>query len=144
MSIYIIRSKEPSLHDFYIGSTENMRDRGYQHKTNCKNEKRPHYNAKVYKFIRANGGWDNFQMVKIASVWGKATKSLFQIEQDYKDQYNPTLNTLRAYNSEEYTKEYRKEKNKEKIKCECGSTFRRDKKARHLRTNKHKSFIENN
>jgi len=139
-------------------------------------------------------------MVKIASVWGKATKSLFQIEQDYIYQYKPTLNCIRSYRSKEekrvyrkeYNKEYKekykevlnekkkenyeknkdrilekqkenrkinkdiisekrkkyyennKEKYKEKITCDCGSTFIKVSKARHYKTKKHKSFIENN
>ena len=212
MSIYMILPKDlscddvlkkPSLHQFYIGSCEDFIKRMQRHKTNCYNKNSSHYTAKVYKVIRANGGFENWKMVEIGCVWGKATKTLFQIEQDYMDIYKPTLNSQRAYLTEEqkieqrkkcdreyhiknrekhkiYQKEYRdknkevlkeknkeysdknrdiirkrtkeyrdknkevlKEKNKEKINCECGSTFRRDKKARHLRSNKHKSFVEN-
>lgn len=204
MSVYIIRSKDLSLHDIYIGSTKNMRKREITHKTNCYNENSRDYNIKVYKFIRDNGGWDNWEMVKIASVWYKATKSLKQIEQDYIDKYKPKLNSNRAYRSEEYYKEYKKqkvkewfennreyhikyqneyreknkevlkekkkeyyhknidrlteylkewreknkevlkEKNYEKFTCECGGRYIKQNEARHLRSNKHKSFIENN
>ena len=50
----------------------------------------------------------------------------------------------------EYLKEYRqankekiKEQMKEQITCECGSTFNRSCKARHLRTAKHCNYIKN-
>ena len=50
----------------------------------------------------------------------------------------------------EYLKEYRqankekiKEQMKEQIICECGSTFNRSCKARHLRTAKHCNYIKN-
>ena len=189
MSIYIIRSKEPSLHDIYIGSCEDMRSRVRVHKYNCYNENSHRHNLKVYQYIRANGGWENWEMVQIGSVWNKATKPLFQIEQDYIDNYKPSLNCKRAYRSEEYIKEYKKqnikqwreknkdhtlkydkeyyqknrdhrlehakehyEKNKDRIReergekfnCECGAIYVKRNKARHYKTKKHKSFIENN
>ena len=109
MSIYMIRSIDSSIHDFYIGSTEDMITRNVGHKSRCNNENSECYNFKVYQEIRANGGWDNWEMVEIASVWKKATKTLFQIEQDYIDSYRTTLNNRRAYNGEEYDKEYDKE-----------------------------------
>lgn len=108
MSIYIIRSKDLSLHDCYIGGTENMRDRMYQHKTNCNNENRHHYNYKVYQHIRKHGGWDNWEMVEIACVWKNATKPLFEIEQDYIDMWKSTLNCKRAYQTKQQRKEQKK------------------------------------
>ena len=157
MSIYMIKSKEPSLHDFYIGSCDDMRDRMYKHKSRCNNENNPAYNQKKYKFIRANGGWDAWQMVEIGCVWKKATKPLFEIEQDYMDMWCPTLNSNRASTGKprkeymkEYLKEYKKKyynKNKdiinEKYTCECGGKYTQNNKSKHINTKKHKSFIEN-
>jgi len=54
---------------------------------------------------------------------------------------------INKYVISERRKEYyekNKEKFKEKFTCECGSTLRRCMKARHFKTKKHKSFIENN
>lgn len=166
MSIYIIRSKEQSLHDIYIGSCKDMRKRRKQHKTDCYNENSLGYNSKLYKFIRANGGLDNFVMEEIDNC---DVERLYQVEQYYIDTFNPSLNNYRAYRSEEQRKEYQKEyssehyennkeyykkrnkewykKNKDKINekftCECGSIYTRHHKARHFKTNKHKSFILN-
>src|SRR5210317_751654 len=156
MSVYIIRCRNLAVQDCYIGSTEDVRMRRMQHKSSCNNENSKNYNLKVYQFIRANGGWDNFEMVQIGSVWNKATKSLVQIEQDYIDTYKSNLNMVRAYTSEEQKQEfyneqkkiyYQKNKNKisekrsEQFTCECGGRYTRCHKARHLRTTKHKSFV---
>ena len=157
MSIYMIRPNEPSLHDFYIGSCEDFITRMAKHKYNCNNENSRHYNVKVYQHMRANGGWDAWKMIKIASVWKKATKPLFQIEQDYIDTYKPSLNCKRAYQTKEQLKEQKKEndreyreknrdilreKAREKFTCECGTTLRKSDKARHNRSIKHQNYIQ--
>ena len=186
MSVYIIRCRNLAVQDCYIGSTEDVRMRRMQHKSSCNNENSKNYNLKVYQFIRANGGWDNFEMVQIGSVWNKATKSLVEIEQDYIDTYKSNLNCKRAYTSEEQKKEYNNQQKKEyyqknknkicelmkvyrhknknkisekfkayrinnrykiserkkvKFTCECGSTLRKEDKARHFKSIKHKSFV---
>jgi len=168
MSIYIIRSKDLSLHDCYIGSCKDINRRRLKHKNDCYNEKGEKYNLKVYKFIRDNGGWNDWDMVQIGSVWNKATKLLFQIEQDYIDQYKPSLNRKRAfgldyerkkqrdilnyYNNRECKKEQQKKRyeknkhkilvaNKEKFTCECGSTIRISDKQRHNRSKKHQKYL---
>jgi hypothetical protein len=50
----------------YIGSTCDLNNRKIQHKSACNNENNKLYNRKVYKTIRANGGWDcfTFQVIK--------------------------------------------------------------------------------
>lgn len=63
--IYKIESNDSNITDLYVGSTTNFVKRKYEHKTNCNNVNRKGYNSNVYKFIRANGGWDNFTMVWI-------------------------------------------------------------------------------
>ena len=164
MSIYMIRSKEPSLHDFYIGSCEDMRQRMNGHKSRCYNENFKEYNKKLYQHIRANGGWDNFIMEQIDTC---DVERLFIVEQEYIDKLFPSLNERRAYRSEEYVKEYHKEyrenngdiirekikehyeknkdiiceRRKEKFTCECGGKYTRTHKSEHMKSNKHKSYI---
>lgn len=60
--IYKISCNNPDITDFYIGSTANFRDRKNKHKKNCYNEKSKGYNFKIYQTIRANGGWENWNM----------------------------------------------------------------------------------
>lgn len=51
--------------NIYIGSTTNFRNRKYCHKNRCNNKKLIEYNSKIYKYIRNNGGWEQFVMVLI-------------------------------------------------------------------------------
>ena len=165
MSIYIIRSKNLSLHDIYVGSCKDMRSRMSKHKTRCCNENDPKHHYKVYQFIRANGGWDNFIMEEIDNC---NVERLYQMEQEYIDKYNPSLNSNRAYISEGQRKEYNKERNKEwhennkeyrkeykkeyyknnkeyyseKFTCDCGGRYTRGSRVRHFKTNKHQIYIQ--
>jgi len=49
----------------YVGSTTNFTKRKQHHKKCCHNEKNKNYNCKVYVNIRENGGWENWNMIKI-------------------------------------------------------------------------------
>ena len=121
--IYKIKCKDPLITEFYIGSTRNFKQRGYQHKCDCKKS-----NYKVYQFIRSNGGWDNFDMKLIRDKLGVNNNiDLHTIEGQYQRLLKPTLNkciasrTRKEYLKEnkEYHKEYMKEymkKNKDKIR----------------------------
>lgn len=64
-SIYKICCKDISILFLYVGHTTDMRRRKSCHKSNCNNERDKSYNIYVYQFIRANGGWDNWDMIEI-------------------------------------------------------------------------------
>ena len=49
----------------YVGHTTDIRKRKTKHKTVCHNEKSNNHNLTVYKFIRENGGWNNWTMLLI-------------------------------------------------------------------------------
>jgi hypothetical protein len=51
--------------DIYVGSTANFTHRKSKHKYCCNNEKDKNYNTPVYKYIRDNGGWDEWVMIPI-------------------------------------------------------------------------------
>lgn len=67
-SIYKIVCNDLSIKYTYVGSTINVTRRKSGHKSNCINENRRHYNSKVYKTIRDNGGWINWNLVVIESL----------------------------------------------------------------------------
>ncbi len=144
MSIYIIRSKDENITDCYIGSCKDFKVRKTKHKSNCYNENGLHYNYKLYKFIRANGGWDNFEMIEIGSVWDKATKSLVEIEQEYINIWKPTLNERRAYRTEEQKKEHDKRHNKEYYEKYRDILCVRKKEYWRENRDKYKEYYENN
>lgn len=60
--IYSIYCKDESINDTYIGHTTDFCQRYKGHKSSCNNELSKSYNNKVYKVIRENGGWDNWEM----------------------------------------------------------------------------------
>jgi hypothetical protein len=64
--IYKIICKDPSVKDFFVSHTTNFSQKKHSHKTNCTNSKKKDYNLQIYQTIRANGGWDNWEMLEIA------------------------------------------------------------------------------
>jgi hypothetical protein len=97
--------------NIYIGSTTNFRNRKYQHKNSCFNEKRKDYYYPVYQFIRDNDGWDNWQMIPIEVFPCNDKKELEVRERHHIELLKPKLNKIIPTRTE---KEY-KEDNKEKI-----------------------------
>ena len=97
----------------YIGSTTNFRQRKSSHKSVCYNEKKKSYNFPVYVMIRANGGWDNFEMKPIKEFPCENNIQLVIEEERIKKEMNANLNTKRAYRTEEELKADIKKHNKE-------------------------------
>ena len=107
----------------YIGSTTNFTKRKNLHKTACYNEKNVNYNVPVYVMIRANGGWDNFEMNPVKEFPCENKIQLVIEEERIRKEMNANLNTKRAYRTEEEKQEQKQEqkkkwaeKNKEEIK----------------------------
>ena len=90
-TIYKIYCKDTNMTDTYVGHTTNFKEREYSHMKCCENI---HNNTKVYKTIRENGGWNNWDMVEIANY---NCKDL--IEAKMKEQYHYELlkSTLNSY-----------------------------------------------
>jgi len=66
--IYEIVCKDVNITQRYIGSTTNLIKRRNSHKTCCNNEKCKQYNIYLYQFIRANGSFDNWDIVLIEQL----------------------------------------------------------------------------
>ena len=64
-TIYKLCCKDINISEIYIGSTTDMRRRKTEHRKKCNYETGKAYNYNVYKFIRDNGGWDNFDMIEV-------------------------------------------------------------------------------
>ena len=108
MFVYWIRHKtNPSL--IYVGSTEDFDKRIIQHKTDCYNENCRAYNHKKYKIIRANGGFDMFDIHIIDVVCTEDKLVLHQLEQYYIDHFKSleSMNSHNAVHNEEYQRLYR-------------------------------------
>lgn len=54
-----------NITECYVGHTTNWTKRRNKHKYNCVSKNAKYSNFKVYKFIRDNGGWENWSMILI-------------------------------------------------------------------------------
>ena len=92
--IYKICCKDKSITDLYVGHTTNFEARKRIHKNVCKNLKN---NTKIYKTIRENGGWNNWDMLEIEKCSFNSFKEAKMREQYYYEELNATLNSVPPY-----------------------------------------------
>lgn len=109
--IYKLCCNDPTITDIYIGSTTNMRLRKHGHKTNCTTPGSKMYKLNLYKFIRDNGGWENWCMVMIEQYACNTKHELLRRERYHIELLKPTLNT----NIPSRTRNEYYEDNKQKI-----------------------------
>ena len=96
----------------YVGSTTDFTNRKRYHKCNCYNEKAKGYNLKVYKMIRDNDGWKNWNMIKICDYPCNNRREAELEEDKYMTELKASMNMKRASRTKQ---QYYKD-NKEKIK----------------------------
>jgi hypothetical protein len=115
--VYKICCNDIAIKDCYVGSTTSLVKRRYSHKSKCNNEKNKSYNLNVYKFIRANGGFDNWSVVLIQEYPEcKSREELLKYERQQMELLDATLNsevpgrTKKEYqqDNKEYYVEYHK------------------------------------
>ena len=100
--IYEITCLDKNIKEHYIGYTTNFTERIRHHKN--KNSRK--YNIKLYKFIRENGGWDNWICSPIYIDNNLTKDELKEIEGICIELEEPKLNTVRGlWNYNDYKKE---------------------------------------
>lgn len=122
--VYKISSKNENIPQCYIGSTTNLKKRLYNHRNSTNNEKNNNYNMELYKFIRNNGGFDEFKFEILEELCCENKKELHTIEKNYIIQNNNLLNlkiptrTQKQYYDDNKIKlnEYQKKLRSENIK----------------------------
>ena len=169
--IYKIVCKDSEISDIYVGSTVNFTQRKDCHKSNTNNINSEKYNLYVYKFIRDNGNWDNWEMIEITKYTCESKLELEMEERRYMELLKSNLNKCiptrtkkewRQNNKEkykEYKKKYRannknkineknnkyyqtnKKKLNQKFNCECGGKYTDTHKSAHFKTKKHQDYI---
>jgi len=102
--IYSIKCKDPTVTFTYFGSTISFTGRKSSHKGNCNNQNSKSYNVNLYKVIRDNGGWDNWEM-KIIKVFPCESRVHLAIEEQKYIDKNRDMNCNNAYVSVEDRKE---------------------------------------
>ena len=129
----------------YVGSTNNYAKRIGYHKSDCHNPRSGNYNLKVYKYIRANGDFDNWGFTILEHVDNEEfTKiELLQMEMNFIEEHGATLNSakpgaLLAVGRQEYDRERdRQRTNTDNICNLCNTTYRgKTGKTQHQRTAK--------
>ena len=63
--IYTIHCKDETVNDTYVGHTTDIYQRYRAHRSCTHNENSKSYNLQLYKTIRENGGWNNWNMLMI-------------------------------------------------------------------------------
>lgn len=109
ISIYKIHKKDNSITDCYVGSTYCVPKRLSEHKANCNNPNRAHYNYPLYRFIRENGGFNEWAMTEIAKC---NVKTRNETERAYIETLGATLNKQMPNRTTEEIKAIEKEYNK--------------------------------
>ena len=82
--------------EFYIGSTTDFSARKSKHKKTTTNKVSKRYWLRLYQYIRANGGWENFVMEVIHEMELDNRTDARKEEQALINILKPTLNTIRA------------------------------------------------
>ena len=121
--IYKIICCDPNIKDCYVGHTTDFTRRKAGHKHHCNNPNSKCNDLKVYKTIRENGDWDNWQMVMIEEFSCKNKLEATKRERECFEALQANLNTNKPYvtqqeikvRNREKCKEYR-DKNPEKIR----------------------------
>ena len=149
-TIYIIKCKDKSIKDCYVGSTTNLELRKQKHKYDCMDSK-----LKVYQFIKANGNFDNFEFEILEdNIEFNEKKQLLKIERYYIEEFQSSLNmviptrTQKEWIKEnkDKVKEYEKLRHKTEKRQEWIKKYREENKDRIKEYDKIKSkeFRENN
>ena len=91
---YKIVCKDITIPDLYVGHTTNFIKRKSRHKIACTNASCKDHNQFVYKFIRENGGWDNFDMILINTQACENKREAEKVERTYIEDLRATLNKV--------------------------------------------------
>lgn len=117
--IYKIVCKDLNIKDVYVGQTTNLQKRLALHKRCCKYETDTHYNYKLYKCIRENGGFANWDIIMVYEYTDCENKlQASQKERYYIEQLEANLNCkIPARTQEEHIEYHKKyyDENKEQI-----------------------------
>ena len=91
--IYKICCNDTDIKEIYIGSSTNFKTRKNSHEHACNNENGEKYSYQVYQFIRANGGFENWDMIQLEAYEAKDKRSLEARERHWIETLKPSLNS---------------------------------------------------
>jgi len=132
--IYKICCKDTNITDIYVGHTTDFYNRKHKHKSTCNNENSKNYFNYIYYIIRENGGWDNWEMIKLYHFPCESRTDAEIEERKCYEKLGAKLNSYNPHNTVEnlkenniqYCKKYREKyrdiiKEKKRIKKNCSN-----------------------
>ena len=145
--VYKLVCKDVTATEIYVGSSSSLRNRRANHKSACSNENWKSYNLPVYQYIRANGGWDNWQLLPIERVEFDFKFELHDRERHHMEALHATLNSRVPNRTQaehrQYHQQYmqqRQEESSKKHDCPCGGRYTNEHKSTHLKTERHQNY----
>lgn len=99
--IYKIVPLNECLNYCYIGSSTDINLRIKNHSSSCNNTNSTAYNRYLYKTIRENGGWFNWELIQLEKYPCNNEIEARKREQYYINKLKANLNSIRAYRTEE-------------------------------------------
>ena len=108
--IYKLCCRDPTITYIYVGHSTDFKSRNQKHKNSCNNINSKEYK---YRFIRENGSYDNWIMIKLYDFPCNSKREAEAEETKTMIELGATLNSMKSFVSEEDRKEYVKEYNKE-------------------------------
>ena len=111
---YKIVCKDVENSNMYIGHTTSFTKRKNTHKNNCCNPDKESYNTYVYKYIRENGDWENWDMILIDTLPCENRLDALKQERTFIEELKPSLNQIRPYRTDEDEEIQRLEQNERK------------------------------
>jgi len=133
--VYKIKCRDPTITEFYIGSSINFDNRKVCHKTHSTNLNCKEFCYPLYMFMNVNGGIDNWEFEIIKEYKFLTEEELTMNEQYYIDLLEPELNSRNAKGLDpEQRKKNNNIHNKLKGNCpQCGKEMRKKNIKQHLK-----------
>jgi hypothetical protein len=93
VDIYIMKHRTDNTMSVYVGSTTDLKRRKRQHKYHCSTPTSDKHMFRMYKYVRDNGGFENWDITSLMNLINPTDTLRFTLEQHLITQYNATLNT---------------------------------------------------
>ena len=140
---YKIICCDKNIKDLYVGHTTNFIQRKHAHKQSCLNNKNVNYNCKLYKIIRENGNWENWEMIIIDFLNCKNSIEARIKEQEHYEKLQATMNSLEPYKIKQEIIKIEDQNEKTQLYCEKCDIYTNTQKQMniHYKTKQHMTTI---
>ncbi len=143
--IYKICCKDPTITDIYVGHTTDLTKRRYSHKNRCCNPNNKKYNYYIYDFIRNNGNWDNWILLKIEDYNCNNHEEALKRERYWLEELKASLNkNIPSRDMKEWRKDNKEHEKEYRIKYYEDNKLELQEKARDRKKiyyENHKDFV---